>query len=169
VTRYVYEKVTLQGAEKVRPTEADWEGRVSQISWGDPEGIGGQRLITRVKNSDTRATLTFPGGAATQYDYTGGDLTSTTDLSTGRVWSQTFDSKHNLLTVRTPLEPTGEPLTRYDYLFDTAGRIDQVTARVRQADGTVGDPVEAQFNDLSLPTQVKAYARAGSGLPDQIT
>jgi RHS repeat-associated protein len=123
----------------------------------------------RVKNPTApQATLTYPGGAQVVFGYTGEDLISVTDVSTSRTWSYTFDAKHNPLTVRTPLEATGVPLIEYQHLFDTNGLIDQTTARVRQADGSLGDPVETQFNDLNLPTQVKAYARAGSGLPDQI-
>src|SRR5207249_4464350 len=46
--------------------------------------------------------------------------------------------------------------------------ITQVTRRVRQADGTLGDPVETQLNAFNQPAQVKAYARAGGGNPDAI-
>jgi RHS repeat-associated protein len=171
VVNYRYEAVTLvdNNGVKLRPTDDDLDGRITRIAWADPEGQGAERVITRTKDSPSQATVTSPGGVAIRYNYAGEDLVGVTDVATGRTWSSTFDSKHNLLTVRTPLEQTGNPRVQYDYLFDTAGRIDQVTARVRQADGTVGDPVEAQFNDLNLPTQVKAYARLGTGLPDQIT
>jgi YD repeat-containing protein len=105
-----------------------------------------------------------------RYNFTGEDLTGVTDLATGRTWSSTYDSKHNLLTVRSPLEQaTAEPLVKYEYVYDSAGRIDQVTARYRQDDGTLGDPVETQFNDLALPTQMTAFARPGSGNADQVT
>src|SRR5262249_17477321 len=111
----------------------------------------------------------FPGNVSVQYGYGGSDLTAVTDLSTGRVWSASFDTKHNPLTVRSPLEQTGNPLAQYSYLFDGSGHITQATRQVRQPDGTLGDPVETQLNGFNLPTQVKAYARAGSGNSDEIT
>jgi YD repeat-containing protein len=136
----------------------------------DSEGLPAvERVISRTKDSMTQVTMTLPGGPQVRYNYTGSDLTSVTDLSTSRTWQYTYDTKHNLLTVRSPLEASGNPLVQYDYLFDSNGLIDQVTAKYRQDDGSLGDPVETQFNDLNLPTQVKAYARAGSGNVDQIT
>src|SRR5439155_16755924 len=135
------------GGSHRRYNASDWVGRVSRISWNDSsEGGTVERVITRTKDSATQATLTYPGGVAVRYNYTGMDLTSVTDVSTGRTWAYTYDSKHNLLTVRSPLETSGNPLVQYDYLFDSNGLIDQVTAKYRQEDGTLGDPVETQFN-----------------------
>jgi hypothetical protein len=168
-TSYRFEPVILFGASKLRLRKQDWDGRVTRIAWSDPEATGGERVITRIQESPTQALLTYPGGVAIRYLYTMGRLTGMQEVATGRTWSWSYDSKNNLTSVRTPLEATGSPLVQHDYLFDSANRIDQVTTRVRQADGSLGDPVETQFNDLNLPTQVKAFARAGSGNLDQVT
>ncbi len=47
IVNYAYEPVHLVGLASLRPTDEDWEGRVGQISWSDPEGAGGTRVITR--------------------------------------------------------------------------------------------------------------------------
>jgi len=93
-------------------------------------------VITRVKDSATQATLTYPGSVQVRYTYMlGTDLTSVTDVSTNRTWTSTFDTKHNLTSVRTPLETGVYPLMQYDYTFDSQLRISQVTARYLRDDG----------------------------------
>jgi YD repeat-containing protein len=178
-TNYQYEGNFLDPADHTRPREPDWDGRVTRIAWNDSsEGLTGtgqspEYAIIRTKDSATRSTLTYPSSdgvtLSIRYDYTGDDVTSVTDLATGRVWSYTYDGYHNLKTVRSPLEATGNPLIQFDYVLDSSGHVTQRTAQVRKDDGSLGDPVEVQFNVLNLPTQLKAYARAGSGNLDQVT
>jgi RHS repeat-associated protein len=170
VTNYRYELVTLTGVEKLRLTEADWEGRVARIARVDASAPGGEWVTTRVKNSPTMATLTHPGGAAVEYSYTNGDLTGVRDVSTNRLWSYTFDGKHNLLSVRTPLEQAGVPLVEYQYTPANPTHIDQLLVKEREpTGGTLRDAALTLFDARNLPTETTVYGNPGAGRPHQIT
>src|SRR5207302_5683002 len=139
-------------------------------------GLNGQRVITRVKDSSTQAHLVFPydpndhstiGVPQVNYVYSGTDLASVTDVSTGRTWAYVYDLKHNLAEVHTPLEPLGTtPLVQYAYTPTNPTHIMQVTEQVRQSDGTPGDPVDVFFNAYNQPTSITAHHRSGDLLPD---
>jgi YD repeat-containing protein len=168
VTSYNHEPISSW----FRYYDEDFEGRMWEISWIDSsEGSPITKKVVRTRSGNS-GTVQYP---SEPYRFTysdAGDRTSveTTASSPVRTWSWTYDGKHNVTSYRSPLEQgTTYPLVQYDYLFDGAGRIDQITARSRQADGSLGDPKEIQFNDLNLPSQIKEYARAGSGNVDQIT
>jgi RHS repeat-associated protein len=167
-TSYRVESVLRIGTEKQRPTGDDWDGRVTEISWPDAEGINGKRTITRTNVSDAQATLSFPGNVQVRYDYTdlgaGPDLTSVTDVSTGRTWTSTFDTRHNLTTMKTPTETGADPLVKWQYFPPAGDRIDRIVTEVLQPTGGTGDPVEVIFNPYNLPTQITATASPRTGL-----
>ena len=138
----------------------DEGGSVSMTGvWSDP-GLDVVTLTSSsgvvVKNADGSATLTFPGGAAVKYTYSGSDLASVTDLSTGRVWSYTHNGKHDLLTARSPLEQGGNPLVEHEYTYDSSNRTDFIRTWLPAPVGFTRDKIETLFNDLMLPTQVTA-------------
>jgi YD repeat-containing protein len=170
VTNYRYKLVSLVGVQKVRLSEADWEGRVARLARVDAGAPGGEWVTTRVKNSPTMATLTHPGGAAVEYSYTTEDLTGVRDVSTNRLWSYTFDARHNPLSVRTPLEQGSVPLLEYEYMPANPTQITQLLVREREAaGGTLRDAVQTLFDTRNLPTQVTVYGNPGAGRPHQIT
>ncbi len=168
VSDYRHEAVDLVNG---RPLHEDYHGRISSVRWTDAsEGAPVEKVIARTKESASAFRMDYPGGPSFRHTYTGEDLTELRNVVTNRAWSLTWDAKANPLTLRTPLEQsTVSPLLDFQYVFDSGGRIDQATRRVRQASDTLGDPVETQLNDFTLPTQLKAYARVGGGLPDQVT
>ena len=76
-TYYRYEMQAMVGANKTRPREQDWSGRVSRISWFDSsEGAQVERVITRVRDFKNQARLFFPGNVPVRFNYGGNDLTS---------------------------------------------------------------------------------------------
>jgi YD repeat-containing protein len=170
---YEYEAVNQVGTGKVRPTEGDWDGRVSRVFWSDPDASNGQRQILRAATTNP-ATLTWKGGAANgpsasiEYTYstTGDDLSKVRDVAPDRYVSFSYDSYHNLQEVRTKVEASGDPLVRYTHTTDASGHITQTVAETLRDSGTVGDPVTAVFNALNLPTQITA---TGNGHPNQVT
>lgn len=159
---YQYEPVSIttdpNTGRTTRPTSADWDGRVTQVSWPDSsEGPTVTRVITRLKDNALQATLTFPGGKQVKYNYLGMDLASVTDLATSpaRVWSYTYDN-HNLASVKTPLETGTYPLFQKAYQY-TNGQISQIT-RTELLDGgnSMGHQVVTTFNGLNEPMQITA-------------
>jgi YD repeat-containing protein len=167
VTSYRYQSVNSPS----RPTEQDWMGRITSVRWLDSsEGTTVEKVITRTASGQT-GTLTYPGSVVRQYTYsTDYTLTSVYHPGADRLWQYSSDPQRNIRTVRGPAERyTISPLAEITYVKDADGHIIQQTVKTRQADDTLGDPVEMQYNALNLPTQVRKYARAGSGNADQIT
>jgi RHS repeat-associated protein len=167
VTSYRYQSVNSPS----RPTEDDWMGRISSVRWLDSsEGTTVEKVITRTASGQT-GTLTYPGSVVRQYTYsTDYTLTSVYHPGADRLWQYSSDPQRNIRTIRGPAERyTTSPLTEISYVKDGDGHITQETVKTRQADDTLGDPVETQYNALNLPTQVKRYARPYTGVADLVT
>jgi len=121
-TWYEYDRQILvpdpsNPAVKLRVSYTNWAGRIQRISWLDEsEGATVEKAITRGVSTTPPgqpsqphrtpewATLTYPGGAATRFFYTGGLLTAQTDLSTGQSVAWAYDSRHNPTSFRTARE-----------------------------------------------------------------
>jgi YD repeat-containing protein len=169
ITHYEYEGVALTGVGKDRYREVDYDGRVARIAWVDSEAPAGERVITRAKESATAVLMTYPGGVGIRYGYNSEqDLTGVTDVATGRVWSATFDARHNLTETRTPVEASGQPLVQNVHTYSGA-QITETLVKMRRDDGTLGDRLRVKLNALNLPWEITALKETGSLLNDQVT
>src|SRR5207253_6095243 len=108
-------------------------------------------------------TLTYPGGNAYAYGYSGPHLISVTHNSTGAAVYYTWDQFHNLTSVRTSAEQSPLVSLAYSYADPDARHIASVVAT-----DLLNHQASATFNSWNLPTEIRAVAAAGSGHVDQV-
>src|ERR1051325_8455450 len=134
-------------------------GKGLSCTWTDPTD-GRTRTITR-----SGTTVKYPEGNTVTYSFSGtryGDLASISDSASGLSVSYTYDSWHNLETVRTNLDGAQSLLTLH-YTLGTDGR----SIRAVTSTNALGGQTETQFGVFNQPTQVTEFGRYGH--PNRLT
>src|SRR5262249_41461743 len=136
------------------------DGRLPPTSY--PDALETPPLLREIRRSGT--TLTYPGGDAYSFAYSGPMITQVTHLSTGATAYIGWDSFRNPTSFRTNLETTSLISLAYTYTDPDGRHVASVTAT-----DILGNRASATFNAWNLPTEIRALALIGSGHADQVT
>jgi RHS repeat-associated protein len=147
-----------------RSGPGDWDGKMTRCYyWDDLENPTNPVLREITRNG---TTVTYPGGDSYTWEYTadGEHVTGITRNATGAASHWAYDSMHHVSATWTDQESSLNPLVSYQYTYggETGKQVTAVTTT-----DLLGNQADALFNDLSLPTRLRALAATGSGHADQ--